>query len=226
MKKDVVEFVYACLTCHNLKVEHQRPSRLVQPLNIPEWRWDNISMDFVTGLPKIAKGNDFIWVIVDRLTKSAHFLSMKINRPISMLAEMYIEEIVRLHRIPSSIVSDRDPRFRKILQDALGESAMLRPEIVKETTVNIRMIHERMKSSQSYQKSYHDKRTKTLEFQVDDHVFMRVSPTTGASRDLKSRKLTPHFIGPYHISERVGEVAYQITFLPSLANLHDVFHVP
>ena len=82
-----------------------------------------------------------------------------------------------------------------------------------------------MKASQSRQKSYHDKRRKTLEFEKDDHVFLRVTPVTGVGRALKSRKLTPHFIGPYQISERVGEVAYRIALPPSLANLHDVFHV-
>ena len=87
------------------------------------------------------------------------------------------------------------------------------------------MIQERMKASQSHQKSYHDKRRKELEFQVDDHVFLRVTPITGVGRALKSRKLTPRFIGPYQISEKIGEVAYQITLPPSLANLHDVFHV-
>ncbi|XP_050896663.1 uncharacterized protein LOC127103449 [Lathyrus oleraceus] len=87
------------------------------------------------------------------------------------------------------------------------------------------MMREKMKVSQSRQKSYHDKRRKALEFEVDDHVFLRVTPVTGVGRALKSRKLTPHFIGPYHISEKVGDVAYRITLPPSLANLHDVFQL-
>lgn len=124
MKKDVAKFVYSCLTCQKSKIEHQKPAGMVQPLRIPEWKWDSISMDFVTGLPRTVKGNDSIWVIVDQLTKSAHFLPMKINHSLERLAELYIEEIVRLHGIPSSIVSDRDPRFTSIfwesLQEALG----------------------------------------------------------------------------------------------------------
>ncbi|XP_050897941.1 uncharacterized protein LOC127104838 [Lathyrus oleraceus] len=87
------------------------------------------------------------------------------------------------------------------------------------------MIKEKMKVSQNRQKSYHDKRRKALEFEVDDHVFLRVTPVMGVGITLKSRKLTPRFIGPYQISEKVGDVAYQITLSPSLANLHDVFHV-
>ncbi|XP_058732966.1 uncharacterized protein LOC131604550 [Vicia villosa] len=82
-----------------------------------------------------------------------------------------------------------------------------------------------MKISQSLQKSYHDKRRKALEFEKDDHVFLRVTLVTGVGRALKSRKLMAHFIGPYQITKRVGEVAYRIALPPSLDNLHDVFHV-
>jgi hypothetical protein len=106
-----------------------------------------------------------------------------------------------------------------------GESDVVGPEIVQQTTDKIKMIREKMKVSQSRQKSYHDKRRKALEFEVDDHVFLRVTPVTGVGRALKSRKLTPRFIGPYQISEKVGDVAYRITLPSSLANLHDVFRV-
>ncbi|XP_050889647.1 uncharacterized protein LOC127094933 [Lathyrus oleraceus] len=107
-----------------------------------------------------------------------------------------------------------------------GESVVVGPELVQQTTDKIKMIREKMKVSQSRQKSYHNKRRKALEFEVDDHVFLRVTPITGVGRALKSRKLTPHFIGPYQISEKVGDVAYRITLPPSLSNLHVVFHVP
>ncbi|CAJ2638229.1 unnamed protein product [Trifolium pratense] len=106
-----------------------------------------------------------------------------------------------------------------------GEGAILGPEIVQETTEKIRMIREKMKASQSRQKSYHDKRRKDIEFQEGDHVFLRVKSTTGVGRALKSRKLTSRFIGPFEILKRVGKVAYRIALPPSLANLHDVFHV-
>lgn len=99
------------------------------------------------------------------------------------------------------------------------------PEIILQTIDKIKMIQQNMKSSQSRQKSYQDKRRKELEFQEGDHVFLRVTPITGVGRALKSRKLTPRFIGPYQISERIGEVVYWIALPPSLANLHDVFHV-
>ena len=124
MKKDVAEFTARCLTCQQVKVEHQAPAGKLHPLSIPEWKWDKISMDFVTGLPKTPKGNDAIWVIVDRLTKSAHFLPIRWGCTLDYLAKRYINEIVRLHGVPISIVSDRDPRFTsrfwKSFQDALG----------------------------------------------------------------------------------------------------------
>jgi hypothetical protein len=106
-----------------------------------------------------------------------------------------------------------------------GESVILGPEIVQETTEKIRMIQEKMKASQSRQKSYHDKKRKDIEFQEGDHVFLRVTSTTGVGRALKSKKLTSRFIGPYQILKRVGKMAYRIVLPPSLSNLHDVFHV-
>ena len=82
-----------------------------------------------------------------------------------------------------------------------------------------------MRIAQSRQKSYHDRRRKDLEFEVGDHVFLRVTPGTGVGRALKSRKLTPRFIGPFDIIQRVGPVAYHVALPPSLSNLHSVFHV-
>ena len=111
MKKDVVKYVAKCLTCQQVKAEHQKPGGLLQPLEIPEWKWEQIAMDFVAGLPRTVKGHDSIWVIVDRMTKSAHFLPVRTTYTVDKLAEIYIQEIVRLHGVPLSIVSDRDSRF-------------------------------------------------------------------------------------------------------------------
>nr|GEZ68754.1 retrotransposable element Tf2 [Tanacetum cinerariifolium]GEZ68768.1 retrotransposable element Tf2 [Tanacetum cinerariifolium] len=83
----------------------------IYPLGIPVWKWDEISMDFVTGLPRTQRRHDAIWVVVDRLTKSAHFLPIRKDYSVSRLAETFQQEIVRLHGTPSAIVSDRDPRF-------------------------------------------------------------------------------------------------------------------
>ena len=124
MKKDVSQFVSACLTCQKAKVEHWRPGEILQPLDIPVWKWDSIVLDFVTHLPRTFRGHDTIWVVVDRLTKSAHFLAMNLRMSMAKLAQLYIKEIMRLHEVPLSIVSDRDPRFTsqfwQTLQSALG----------------------------------------------------------------------------------------------------------
>ena len=85
MKKDVANFVGKCLTCQQVKFEHQRPGGQLQPLEIPSWKWDDITCDFVVGLPRTRKGNDAIWVVVDRLTKSAHFIPVKMTMSIEKL---------------------------------------------------------------------------------------------------------------------------------------------
>ncbi|KAL2246065.1 UNVERIFIED_CONTAM: Transposon Tf2-12 polyprotein [Sesamum indicum] len=124
MKKDVAKFVAKCMTCQQVKAEHQAPAGKLRPLSIPEWKWEKITMDFVVGLPRTFRKHNTIWVIVDRLTKSAHFLPVRITDSLDKLAGLYISKIVRLHRVPVSIVSDRDPRFTsrfwESLQRALG----------------------------------------------------------------------------------------------------------
>ncbi|GKD54969.1 putative reverse transcriptase domain-containing protein [Tanacetum coccineum] len=126
MKADIATYVRKCLTCARVKAEHQRPSGLLVQPEIPQWKWDNITMDFVTKLPKSSQGYDTIWVIVDRLTKSAIFTPMRETDSMEKLARMYIKEVVTRHGIPVSIICDRDPRFSsnfwKSLQKALGTS--------------------------------------------------------------------------------------------------------
>ncbi|KAA0054783.1 pol protein [Cucumis melo var. makuwa] len=107
-----------------VKAPRQKPAGLLQPLSIPEWKWENVSMDFITGLPRTLRGFSVIWVVVDRLTKSAHFVPGKSTYTASKWAQLYMSEIVRLHGVPVSIVSDRDARFTfkfwKGLQTAMG----------------------------------------------------------------------------------------------------------
>ena len=106
-----------------MKAEHQKPAGKIQLLPIPIWKWEKITMDFVTGLPRTQRQHDAIWVIVDRLTKSKHFLPVSSDEPLDKLAQLYVEEIVRLHGVPISIVSYRYPRFTSrfwsSLQDAM-----------------------------------------------------------------------------------------------------------
>ena len=124
MKGDVAKFVSKCLTCQKVKAEHQRPAGELQPIEVPEWKWEQITMDFVVGLPKTVEGYDAIWVVVDRLTKSARFIPMKVTYSVEKLAELYVNNVVRLHGVPLSIISDRDGRFTsnfwRCVQKSLG----------------------------------------------------------------------------------------------------------
>ena len=107
MKREVAEYVALCDTCQRIKAEHQRPTSLLQPLKVLEWKWEEISMDFIVGLPQTQSGYDSIWVIVDRLTKVAHFILVKESYRRAQLVELYMSQIVCLHGVPKIIVSDR-----------------------------------------------------------------------------------------------------------------------
>ncbi|KAD3642175.1 hypothetical protein E3N88_31399 [Mikania micrantha] len=124
MKKDIALYVSKCLTCLKVKAEHQRPSGLLEQPEIPVWKWEGISMDFITKLPRTSSGHDSIWVIVDRLTKSAHFIPIREDYRTDKLARIYIDLVVSRHGVPLNIISDRDSRFTsrfwQSLQSALG----------------------------------------------------------------------------------------------------------
>ena len=111
MKREIADWVSKCYTCLRVKAEHQRPSGLLQPLEIPEWKWEHLAMDFVVGLPRTRANHDAIWIIIDRLTKSAHFLPINERFSMDKLVRLYLKEIVTRHGAPVSIVTDRDPRF-------------------------------------------------------------------------------------------------------------------
>ena len=111
MKKDIAEFVAQCPNCQQVKIEHQKPGGLLQEIEIPTWKWEMINMDFITGLPRTQRKYDSIWVIVDRLTKSAHFLPVRTTYSAEDYARLYVREIVRLHGVPTSIISDRGAQF-------------------------------------------------------------------------------------------------------------------
>jgi hypothetical protein len=111
MKKDIAQYVSECHTCRRVKVEHQSPTGPLKPLEIPEWKWDEIGMDFITGLPMTKRRKDMIWVIVDRLTKSAHFIAVNQKDDAAKLIDVYVKEIVSKHGVPKKIVSDRGSVF-------------------------------------------------------------------------------------------------------------------
>nr|GEV79559.1 reverse transcriptase domain-containing protein [Tanacetum cinerariifolium] len=131
MKANIATYVSKCLTCLKVKAEHQKPSGLLVQPKIPQWKWDNITMDFVTMLPKTQSRNDTIWIVVDRLTKSAHFLPMNETDPMDKLARLYLKEVVTRHGIPVSIICDRNPRLKLLKQLSRVHSTFHRFWIVK-----------------------------------------------------------------------------------------------
>jgi len=111
IRVDIAKYVASCGICQKVKAEHQMPAGFLKPLEIPMWKWENITMVFVVGLPCSPKGKDAIWVVIDRLTKVAHFIPMKTTNSASDLVPLYIKEVVRLHGVPKSIVSDCDSKL-------------------------------------------------------------------------------------------------------------------
>ncbi|GJS93039.1 putative reverse transcriptase domain, ribonuclease H-like domain protein [Tanacetum coccineum] len=280
MKANIATYVSKCLTCAKVKAEHQRPSGLLQQPEIPEWKWEHITMDFVTGLPRTSSGYDSIWEVVCR------------------------------HGVPLSIISDRDSRFAsgfwRSLQNALGtnlnmstayhpetdgqsertiqtledmlracvidfggswdrhlplvefsynnsyhasikaapfealygrkcrspvcwsevgDSQLTGPELIRETTEKIIQIKNRLLTARSRQKSYADVRRKPMEFNVGDMVMLKVSPWKGVIRFGKRGKLSPRYVGPFKIIERIGPVAYRLELPEKLRGIHNTFHV-
>jgi hypothetical protein len=104
MKKDTAKFVEQCSTCQQVKAEHQRPVGMLKLLLIPKWKWDEIAMDFILGLPKTPTKEDSIWVVVNRLMKSAHFIPIKVKDPMDKMIRLYVRNVVRLHGVPSAII--------------------------------------------------------------------------------------------------------------------------
>ncbi|KAK6151583.1 hypothetical protein DH2020_014218 [Rehmannia glutinosa] len=163
-------------------------------------------MDFVTDLPRTRGGHDAIWVVVDRLTKSAHFLPIKKNDSLQNLAHIYIREIIRLHATigmaPYEALYGRKCR------------SPLHWEIDDQWTPK-----EKRKSPSI------PKRRKDLEFEVGDEVFLRHSPRKGLINPKKGGKLSPRYVGPYKILQRIGKLAYRLELPAPYTGMHDVFHV-
>ncbi|GJR17846.1 putative reverse transcriptase domain-containing protein [Tanacetum coccineum] len=199
MKKEIAIYVSKCLTCVKVKAEHQRPSGLLQQPEIPEWKWEKIVMDFITKLPRSSSGHDAIWVIVDSYHSS-------------------------IRCAPFEALCGRKCRS-PVLWAEIGDSGLIGLELVQETTNKVVLIRDRLKAARDRQKSYTDNRRKPLEFQVGDHVMLKVSPWKGVVRFGKKGKLAPRFVGPFEILERIGLVAYKLRLLEELSSVHDTFHV-
>ncbi|GJY69359.1 putative reverse transcriptase domain-containing protein [Tanacetum coccineum] len=251
MRADIATHVSKCSTCLKVKAEHQKPSGWLVQLEIPQWKWDNITMDFVTKLPKTQRGNDTVWVIVDRLTKSAIISSMRETYSMEKLARMYLKEkalgtSLDISTAYHSQTNGQSERTIQNLEDMLrayvidfGNGWVKHLPLVEfsynnsyhasikvqATTKKIVRIKQRIQAAQDRQKSYADVRHKPLEFQVGDRVMLKVSPWKGVVRFGKRGKLNPRYIGPFKVLAKVGTVAYRLELPQQLSRVHSTFHV-
>ena len=309
MKKQVVEYLARCLECQQIKAEHQHPAGLLQPLPIPEWKWETISMDFITGLPRTKKGNDLIMVVVDKLSKAAHFIPVQSTYKAVQIAHLFMQNVFHLHGLPKVIISDRDVKFtstfwrtlfaelgtqlnfittyhrqtdgqtervNQVLEDMLRAYVMLKPgqweeylhlvefaynngyhtstqlspfevlygrkcrtpsswggpedklslgpEMLKEMEDMVKRVRTNLKAAQDRKKSFADRRRRFKEYQVGDHVFVRIQARRSTLQWSGCAKLAPRYFVPFQILARVGPVAYQLA-LPSHIRIHNVFHI-
>nr|GEU89577.1 uncharacterized mitochondrial protein AtMg00810-like [Tanacetum cinerariifolium] len=206
MKADIATYVSKCLTCTKVKAEHQRPLGLLVQPKIPEWKWDNITMDFVTKLPKSSQGYNTIWVIVDRLTKSAIFVPIRETDSIEKLARMYLKEALGTSLDMSTAyhpeTNEQSERTIQTLEDMLhdfGEAQLLGPELIQETTEKIIQIKQRMQAAHDRQKSYTDLKRKPMKFQIGDSFMLKVSPWKGVVRFGKGGEVKPVH-NTFHVS--------------------------
>nr|GEY22411.1 reverse transcriptase domain-containing protein [Tanacetum cinerariifolium] len=236
MKADIATYVSKYMTCAKVKAEHQKPSGLLVQPKIPKWKWENITTDFVTKLPKSSQGYDTIWVIVNRLTKSIIFTPIRETDPMDKLARIYLKEVVTRYGIPVSIISDRDPRPYHLkhfmvesvvhpLLDRSWEAQILGPELIQETTEEIVQIKQGMQAACDRQKSYAGLKCKPMEFQVGDKVIHKVSPWKWVVHFGKQGKLTHRYVGPFKVLERVRDVAYKLDLPKELSRVHNTFHM-
>ncbi|CAN6552492.1 unnamed protein product [Malus baccata var. baccata] len=296
MKREIAEYVSRCIVCQQVKAERKKPFGRMQPLPVPQWKWENITMDFMYKLPRTRNGSDGVWVVVDRLTKSTHFIPVREKYPLNKLAKLFITKIVKYYGVPVNIISDRDPRFTSkfwaAFQEALGTkllySTAYHPQTDGQSERTIQTLEDMLRSSVlQFGDSWHDRldlmefaynnsfrssigmspfkalygracrtplcwsevgerviegpeivdeTTQNVQSLADGHatdrvydvgnlVFLKLSPWRGVVQFGKKGKLSPRYIGPYEITERIGEVAYRLKLPPKSSKVHNVFHV-
>eukprot|EP00253_Pinus_taeda_P015383 PITA_15383 len=309
MKRDVTVYLARCIECQQVKAEHQYPAGLLQPLPIPEWKWEIITIGFITGLPKSKRNNDSITVVVDKLSKSAHFISVQSTYHAAQIANIFMQSIFKLHGLPKTMIFDRDVKFtsafwrtlfeglgtqlnfsiayhpqtdgqteqvNQVVEDMLRsyviqrstrleeylhlvefaynngyhaslqmspfkvlyrrkfrtpsswggpeDRLMLGPEMLKEMEEMVKRVRDNLKVAQDRQKKFADRKRNFKEYQIGEHVYVRIRAKKSTLQWSSCAKLEPRFCGPFQILARVGPVAYQLT-LPNHIRVHNVFHV-
>ncbi|GJY74932.1 putative reverse transcriptase domain-containing protein [Tanacetum coccineum] len=236
MKADIATYVSKSLTCANVKAKHQRPSGLLVQPNIPQWKWDNITMDFVTKLPKSSQGYDTIWVIIDQLTKSAIFVPMRETDPMEKLARIYLKKVVMRHGIPVSIICDCDPRFAsnfwRSLQKALGTnldmSIVYHPKTEIQSKRIIQILEDMLRACAiDFGKGPRlDKLQLTVEI-VSRHNKKIIRSSKGCKPPVIAKELllSKAYVGPFKVLEKVRSVAYKLKLPQELSKVYNTFHV-
>nr|GEU98415.1 putative reverse transcriptase domain-containing protein [Tanacetum cinerariifolium] len=245
MKAEIATYVSKCLKCAKVKIEYQKPSGLLVQPEIQKWKWENITMDFVTKLPKTAAGQDMIWVIVNHLTKSTHFLPMREDDTLEKLTRQYLKEVFSKHGVPVLIISYHDGRFTshfwKSLNKALGTrldmSTAYHPKTDGQSERTIQTLEDMLRACVldfgkgwdkylplvefSHNNSYHTS-IKAALFEALDHPrdnekIVQIKSRIQAARD--------HQKSYADISARVGTVAYRLELPEQLSRVHSTFYV-
>nr|XP_016489435.1 PREDICTED: uncharacterized protein LOC107809347 [Nicotiana tabacum] len=203
------------------KDDHMAYPGLLQPLPIPNQAWSHISMDFIEGLPK-SKNKEVILVVVDRLTKYAHFIALTHPYTAVFVVEVFWKKIHCLHGIPESIVIDRDKLSLGPLLETVIPAA---EDTVTHRQQMQQLLKDNLTKAQEMMKYYADKRRTNREFQVGDLVYLKLQPYRQTSLALRRNlKLSSKYYGPYKILARIGKVSYKLD-LPPESKVHPVFHV-
>ncbi|GJS34972.1 putative reverse transcriptase domain-containing protein [Tanacetum coccineum] len=235
MKRDIATYVSKCLACSKVKAEHQRPLGLLLQLEIPEWKWDRITMDFITKLLRSSNGHATIWVLVDRLTKSTHFLAIH--------EDYKIERLARLSYRDERFTSQFWPTLQKALGTRLDMSTTYHPQTNGQTIIQVfNVLHLRHYMEENLGHLFFGLKLESwligrkLVQETTDKVIL-IKERLKAARDRqksyadkrlhfgKKGKLAPRYVGPFEILERIGPVAYRLRLPQELSSVHDTFHV-
>nr|GEU97315.1 putative reverse transcriptase domain-containing protein [Tanacetum cinerariifolium] len=220
MKADIATYVGQCLTCAKVKAEHLKPSGLLQQPEILKWKWENVTMDFVTGLPRTLSGYDSIWIIalgtqLDLSTAYHLETDGQSERTIQTLKDMLRACVIDFGSSWDKHLSLVEFSYNNSYHSSI-KAAPFEALYGRKCRSPIRW---------SERKSYADLEKRLREFEVGDKVMLKVSPWRGVIRFGKHGKLSPRFIGPFKVIERIGPVAYKLELPDELRGIHDTFHV-